>query len=1168
MKRFLKVGCTYLLIIAFLVTSTLPVLAGNYRLNQTGIVSSDVSQSTASVGAKQLLEEAVNDIKDLPMADPDEKPSYGDRIEFAIFALEQALDGNFETDNSIRDEKVFDLTLKGMRKLDFYARYPNAPEGYKQKVSAIIDKIIKADRLIVESLYSTVDTNIEIYSNSAKNKLKNAQRDYEKGKEFETQNNKEQAIHFYKKAWNNLQELKQEGLKVLDKDGDGCPDFLEEKYGLKKNKADTDGDGLTDGFEVLKLMNLTNGLSVDTNNNGINDKEEDPDNDGLTNFEEQQAGTDPLLPDTDNDGLNDKFELQQFGTSPLKYDTDEDGLSDGSEYGLGTDPNNPDTDGDGIIDGLEEYTQTFTESNTGIRVELTAEGDVSNSVSMRVLPEDTPVRKAPGLVSEPVDITVDTSFSKAKVFIPIDPSRVPGGDIQNVRMFYFDEEQMTMLPLDKQGIDLQNGVVWGETNHFSTFVLFYIPTWKAVWEVPLNKGERTVTTEVVYMDVVFVLDSSGSMSWNDPNGYRKTASKSFVDALLQGDRAAVVDFDSYASLTQGLTSDFNAVKSALDRIDSYGGTNIGAGVRIANNELIRKSSSDRIKVEILLTDGEGSYDYSLTTQAKNNNIIIYTIGLGNSVDETLLRSIAEGTGGMYFPVSSASQLPDVFSRISEIITDPVDTDGDGIYDSVETGGMRDGLGNIHYSDPNNPDSDGDGLPDGEEVCHILSGPFGEYYKTVSSPSEKDTDGDGLSDSEEAEYGTKSYISDSDGDKLDDALEILAGYDPLNSNPDGDSFNDKQEYDKKLDPFAYDKVWYEHTKDILAGATAGDFGQTLVNWGWMSERTFKSFGYLIGQIASGFVVFGDIRDAVGNLANGDFAGVFTSILGFVPALGDAVKVSDTLISFIKRGPECVSIAARLIIAKIDEWKTIKNTVLSAVLPYLCKNADNVRVLEGAGATDDIIAELARHNDMARIADLLRGTTKITVIKHSPISDKNKSAINRAVDDYINSLGGGYKPSYLKTLRAERFAVEAAKDYYARNGYTLLYDAKPGVSGPDLILKKGNDILIVEAKGAMSTTPNPTLGKSSLFTAKTKKAQLSYDWLANNQNRYLNEIRRQSQEAYNEINKILNGGADIKYKVAVVYAADNPAIRFGKGIDDYLNTILSDSKINALDIVKLN
>ncbi len=90
-------------------------------------------------------------------------------------------------------------------------------------------------------------------------------------------------------------------------------------------------------------------------------------------------GTDPLNPDTDNDGLSDSAEINVYLTNPLNPDTDGDGMQDGweIEHGLDplvndaqedpdnddlanlqefiacTDPHNPDTDGDGLTDGEE-----------------------------------------------------------------------------------------------------------------------------------------------------------------------------------------------------------------------------------------------------------------------------------------------------------------------------------------------------------------------------------------------------------------------------------------------------------------------------------------------------------------------------------------------------------------------------------------------------------------------------------------------------------------------------------------------------------------------------------------------------------------------------------------------------------------------------------------------
>jgi hypothetical protein len=80
----------------------------------------------------------------------------------------------------------------------------------------------------------------------------------------------------------------------------------------------------------------------------------DNDGDGLSNAQELAAGTDPDNPDTDNDGLNDGQEVNQFGTNPKQQDSDGDTLLDGEEVNEhGTSPTNPDTDGDGVTDGVE-----------------------------------------------------------------------------------------------------------------------------------------------------------------------------------------------------------------------------------------------------------------------------------------------------------------------------------------------------------------------------------------------------------------------------------------------------------------------------------------------------------------------------------------------------------------------------------------------------------------------------------------------------------------------------------------------------------------------------------------------------------------------------------------------------------------------------------------------
>ncbi len=85
---------------------------------------------------------------------------------------------------------------------------------------------------------------------------------------------------------------------------------------------------------------------------------------------------------------------------------------------------------------------------------------------------------------------------------------------------------------------------------------------------------------------------------------------------------------------------------------------------------------------------------------------------------------------------------------------------------------RDGLRNFEESrlgtNPTNPDTDEDGLSDGQEV---------RKFKT--DPLNADSDGDRIKDGEEIfKYFTNPLKADTDGDGLDDADEIFGNTDPL------------------------------------------------------------------------------------------------------------------------------------------------------------------------------------------------------------------------------------------------------------------------------------------------------------------------------------------------------------------------------------------------------
>ncbi len=83
-------------------------------------------------------------------------------------------------------------------------------------------------------------------------------------------------------------------------------------------------------------------------------EETDSDGDGLTDALETALGVDPLLPDSDADGVSDSDEIDFYSTDALDPDTDDDGLDDAEELlTSGANPLLADTDGDDVSDGEE-----------------------------------------------------------------------------------------------------------------------------------------------------------------------------------------------------------------------------------------------------------------------------------------------------------------------------------------------------------------------------------------------------------------------------------------------------------------------------------------------------------------------------------------------------------------------------------------------------------------------------------------------------------------------------------------------------------------------------------------------------------------------------------------------------------------------------------------------
>jgi len=150
---------------------------------------------------------------------------------------------------------------------------------------------------------------------------------------------------------------------LADSDFDGLPDYVERDIGTDPNKADTDGDKLDDWKEFRSVTRVT-GMQADSDVNG----------DGIIDANDLISLTFSADDYTHMSKLFTGFSLvvngEAYNTDPLLADSDKDGLSDYAELVTGyriletgknflgpvilTDPNNRDSDGDGLSDYTEK----------------------------------------------------------------------------------------------------------------------------------------------------------------------------------------------------------------------------------------------------------------------------------------------------------------------------------------------------------------------------------------------------------------------------------------------------------------------------------------------------------------------------------------------------------------------------------------------------------------------------------------------------------------------------------------------------------------------------------------------------------------------------------------------------------------------------------------------
>ena len=171
------------------------------------------------------------------------------------------------------------------------------------------------------------------------------------------------------------------------------------------------------------------------------------------------------------------------------------------------------------------------------------------------------------------------------------------------------------------------------------------------------------------INLAIVIDRSGSMQ-GDRIVVARQAAIEAVNALGDRDIVSVITFANSASVLVAAQSAANkeSIISKIRRIEASGGTAIFEGVSLAQDELGKFLSKDRVNRMILLSDGQANIGPSspdelgrLGAVLRKHDISASTIGLGLDYNEDLMTRLAGKSDGNSYFAKNASDLPPIFA---------------------------------------------------------------------------------------------------------------------------------------------------------------------------------------------------------------------------------------------------------------------------------------------------------------------------------------------------------------------------------------------------------------------------------------------------------------------------------------------------------------------------
>ena len=174
------------------------------------------------------------------------------------------------------------------------------------------------------------------------------------------------------------------------------------------------------------------------------------------------------------------------------------------------------------------------------------------------------------------------------------------------------------------------------------------------------QGKTYDWDEIEPMNLVFLLDVSGSMGSENKLGLVKKSLKAFTANKRPQDRVAIVVYAGASGLVLPSTTDPVKINQAMDKLKSGGSTAGGAGLALAYKVAIANKSDNSVNRVILCTDGDFNVGQSsdaamkrLIESSRDQGVSITCLGFGmGNYKDSKMEIIADNGNGNYYYIDN------------------------------------------------------------------------------------------------------------------------------------------------------------------------------------------------------------------------------------------------------------------------------------------------------------------------------------------------------------------------------------------------------------------------------------------------------------------------------------------------------------------------------------